>query len=576
MNDIVINMKNQLVAAILNEVADLMEIESVDFRTRAYRRAAHTVETLSEDIEDIKNERRLQELPGIGAKIAKKIEEIVDTGKLEYLENLKKEFPVDYDALIAVEGLGPRSIKQLYNELGVRNLDDLEKNAKRHRIRRLKGMGEKTEHKILINLDFARKSTGRNLIGHILPVAYEIKKDLASLDYVFRVEIAGSIRRRKETVGDIDILVTTKKPLDVMEYFSKLDLVDDVVVSGPTKSTVRLKENGIDVDLRAFEDESFGSALMYFTGSKETNVELRRIAIANGLKLNEYGVFKGDDLVAGRTEDDVFHALGMGYIEPELRENTGEIEAAIKGELPKLLNYNEIRGDLQMHTEWSDGSSAIIDMAHAAVKMGYEYIAITDHSGSLRIANGMDDKTIIKQMDEITKLNDEMDDLVILKGVETNIDSYGFPDVPDKILENMDIVIAGIHSGFNQNRTELTRRILAAMENDNVDIIAHPTGRKIQERNAYELDLERIFEASNDTKTLLEINSQMNRLDLKDMDIKIAVEHGCKMVVNTDAHSTMDLKNMELGIATARRGWAEKVNIINTMPLKKLLKFLAS
>ncbi len=567
-------MKNQLVAAILNQVADLMEIESVDFRTKAYRRAAHTVDTLSEDIEEIKNEGRLQELPGIGAKIAKKIDEIVETGKLEYLENLKKEFPVDYDALIAVEGLGPRSIKQLYNELGVKNLDDLEKNAKRHRIRRLKGMGEKTERKILVNLDFARKSTGRNLLGHILPVAEEIKEDLTILDYVLRVEIAGSIRRRKETVGDIDILVTTDKPLDVMEYFSSLDLVDDVVVKGPTKSTVRLKENGIDVDLRAFDDESFGSALMYFTGSKETNVELRRIAISKGLKLSEYGVFKGDDLLAGRTEEEVFQSLGMSYIEPELRENTGEIEAAINNELPELLNYNEILGDLQMHTEWSDGSSKIIDMAIEAEKMDYEYIAITDHSGSLRIANGMNEKNILKQMVEIENLNDEMDGFMILKGIETNIDSYGFPDVPDKILEDMDLVIAGIHSGFNQNTKELTRRIVSAMENDNVDIIAHPTGRKIQERKAYELDFEMIFETSKDTGTLLEVNGQMNRLDLKDMDIKIAVEHGCKLAVNTDAHSIPALKNMELAIATARRGWAKKEDIINTLPLKKLIKFL--
>ena len=566
-------MKNQLVAAILNQVADLMEIEAVDFRTKAYRRAAHTVETLSEDIEDIKNEGRLQELPGIGSKIAGKIDEIVETGSLEYLNNLKKEFPVDYDALMAVEGLGPRSIKQLYNELGIKNLDDLEKNAKRHRIRRLKGMGDKTEKKILINIDFARKSTGRNLLGHILPVANEIKEDLASLEYVFRVEIAGSIRRRKETVGDIDILVTTNKPNEVMEYFIGIDLVDDVVVKGPTKSTVRLKENGIDVDLRAFEDEIFGSALMYFTGSKETNVELRRIAIAKGLKLSEYGIFKGDDLVSGRTEEDLFKTLGMEYIEPELRENTGEIEAAINNKLPKLLDHNDISGDLQMHTNWSDGSANIEDMAYEAKKLGYDYIAITDHSGTLRIANGMNEKTILKQMNEINKINDEIEDFTILKGIETNIDSYGLPDVPEKILEDMDIVVAGIHSGFKQNKKELTRRIVAAMENDNINIIAHPTGRKIQERNAYELDLERIFETSNDTGTILEVNSQINRLDLKDMDIKIAIEHGCKLVINTDAHSIPELKNMELGVSTARRGWAEKGDIVNTTSLKKLLKF---
>ena len=566
-------MKNQMVASVLNQVADLMEIEAVDFRTLAYRKAAHTVENLSEDIEDIRKEGRLQELPGIGAKIAKKIEEIVDTGgSLEYLENLKKEFPVDYDALIAVEGLGPKSIKQLYNELGIKNLDDLEKNAKRHRIRRLKGMGETTERKILLNLEYARKSTGRKLLGHILPIAVKMKNELDRLDYVERVEIAGSIRRRKETVGDIDILVTTNQPLEVMAYFTGMDMVRDVVVSGPSKSTVRLKENGIDVDLRVFDDESFGSALMYFTGSKETNVALRRIAISKGLKLSEYGVFRGQKLVAGTTEEDVFKSFGMEYIEPELRENTGEVEAASLGKLPKILGYNDIVGDLQMHSEWSDGSRSIIDMANEAQKLGYEYIAITDHSGSLRIANGMDEKTMLKQMKEIDNLQDELEDIMILKGVEANIDSYGLLDVPDKILDGMDIVLAGIHSGFNQNSKELTRRILSAMENEYVNIIAHPTGRKIQERKAYELDLERIFDASKDTGTILEVNSHMNRLDLNDVNIKMAVEHGCKLAVNTDAHSPAQLNNIHLGIATARRGWAKKEDIINTLPLKRLLK----
>jgi DNA polymerase (family 10) len=567
-------MKNQLVASILNQVADLMEIDEVDFRTKAYRRAAHTVYNLSEDIEDIKNEGRLQELPGVGEKIAGKIEEIIETGSLEYLENLKKKFPVDYDALMAVEGLGPKGIKQLYRELGVKNLDDLEKNAKRHRIRRLKGMGDLTEKKILLNLEFARKSTGRNLLGHILPLAQQIKAELNGLDYVLRVEVAGSIRRRKETVGDIDILVTTSKPLEVMAYFTKMELVGDVVVSGPTKSTVRLKENGIDVDIRTFEDESFGSALMYFTGSKETNVELRRIAISMGYKLSEYGVFNGEQLIAGRTEEEVFNNLGMDYIEPELRENTGEIEAAISGKLPELVKYDDVMGDLQMHTEWSDGKSKIEDMAFMAQKMGYEYMAVTDHSGSLRIANGMNEKTITKQMNDIDNLNQKLEGFTILKGVEANIDSYGYLDVPDKILHEMDLVIAGIHSGFKQDKKELTRRILSAMDNEHVNIITHPTGRKIQEREAYELDMEGVYNASKDTGTYLEINSQMNRLDLNDTNIKRAVEHGCKLVVNTDAHSVSDLKNIELGIATARRGWAKKEDILNTLPLKKLLKIL--
>jgi len=567
-------MKNQLVSSILNEVADLMEMDSVDFRTKAYRRAAHTVEIQSEAIEDIRKEGKLMELPGVGAKIAKKIEEIIDTGSLEYLENLKREFPVDYDQLMTVEGLGPKSIRQLYQELGVKTLDDLEKQAKNHHIRRLKGMGEKTERNILINLGFARKTGGRFLLGRILPVAREIKDLLKTLEYVDRVEIAGSIRRMKETVGDIDVLVTTTKPIKVMDFFTQMEMVDDVVVSGPTKSTVRLKETGIDVDIRTFEDESFGSALMYFTGSKETNVELRRIAISLGYKLNEYGVFNSDELVAGTTEKEVFNSLGMDYVEPELRENTGEIMAAIDGTLPELVELKQIKGDLQMHTNWSDGKNSIEELALEAQKMGYEYIAITDHSTDIKSSMSRDERVIKKQMDEIDSVNRKLDGLTVLKGVEANIDSYGYLDVPDKILEEMDIVIAGIHSGFKQNKHEITRRMLAAIKNEQVNIISHPTGREIQGRRGYELEFERIFEAANDNKTMLEINSRMNRLDLNDMHIKQAVEHGVKLVVNTDAHSIKELANMELGVGTARRGWAKEKDIINTLNLKELLSYL--
>ena len=567
-------MKNQLVASILNEVADLMEMDSVDFRTKAYRRAAHTVEIQSEPIEEIRTHGKLTELPGVGAKIAKKIEEIIDTGSLEYLENLKREFPVDYDELMTVEGLGPKSIRQLYQELGVKTLDNLEKQAKNHRIRRLKGMGEKTERNILINLGFARKTGGRSLLGRILPVAREIKDLLKTLDYVDRVEIAGSIRRMKETVGDIDVLVTTTKPIEVMDFFTTMKMVDDVVVSGPTKSTVRLKESGIDVDIRTFTDESFGSALMYFTGSKETNVELRRIAISLGYKLNEYGVFDSDELVAGTTEKEVFNSLGMDYIEPELRENTGEVQAAINGTLPELVDLKEIKGDLQIHTNWSDGKNNIEELAFEAEKMGYEYIAITDHSRDLKSSKTRDEKEIKKQMDEIDNVNSKLDSLTVLKGVEANIDPYGYLDVPDKLLEDMDIVIAGIHSGFNQNKHELTRRMLAAISNEYVNIISHPTGREIHGRKGYELEFERVFEALNDNRTQLEINSRMNRLDLNEMHIKQAVERHVKMVVNTDAHSIKELANMELGVGTARRGWAKKEDIINTLNLKELLSYL--
>ncbi|AEG17910.1 DNA polymerase/3'-5' exonuclease PolX [Methanobacterium paludis] len=566
-------MKNRKVATILNRIADLLEMDGVDFRTKAYRRAAHTVEFLSRDIQDVRNEGKLEELPGIGKNLSKKIEEIIDTGSLEYYENLKKEFPVDFEALVAIEGLGPKSIKLLYDELGIKNLEDLEKAAKRHRIRRLKGMGDKKEHQIIENLKFARKTTGRTLLGQILPLAEGIKKELEKSD-VSDVEIAGSIRRMQETVGDIDILVVTDKPKQVMDYFTSMDEVGKIIVKGLLKSTIRLK-NGVQVDIRVFNEDSFGSALLYFTGSKETNIDMRKIAIRNGLKLNEYGVYMDEKQIAGKTEEEVFRKLGMQYIEPELRENRGEIEAALKGKLPKLVEYNEIMGDLQIHTKWSDGDASIQDMAQKTGKLGYEYIAVTDHTGSLKIAGGMDENGIKRQIKEIDKLNQNLDEIIVLKGVEVNIDSEGRLDVSNELLENMDIVVAALHSGFRQSREKLTGRIVSAMENEHVNIIAHPTGRKIHYRMAYELDLEKIFEVSKETGTFLEVNSQPNRLDLKDINIKRAIEEGCKLVINTDAHNLDQLSYMKLGTSTARRGWAESKDIINTLPLKKLEKLLS-
>ncbi len=567
-------MKNPKVAKILNEIADLLEMKGVKYKPVAYKKAARTVQFLSRDIEEVKEEGKLTELPGIGKNIAKKIEEIIDTGSLKYYEDLKREFPIDFESLLAVEGLGPKSIKLLHEELGIKNLDDLERMAKKHRIRKLKGMGDKTEQRILESIEFARKKTGRNLLGHILPIAENLKNELENLEAVDNVEIAGSIRRRKETIGDIDILVTTKKPKEVMDFFTSLDDVDEVIAKGRSKSTVRLKE-GIQSDLRVIKRKSFGSALMYFTGSKETNIEIRKIAIKKGFKLNEYGLFKGKKQIAGKTEQEIFQKLGMMYIEPELRENRGEVEAAMEGKIPKLIKYGELRGDLQMHTKWSDGSHTIEEMADAAKSLGHKYIAITDHTGTLRIAGGLDEEDIQAQMKEIGKLNEKIEGITILKGAEVNIKSNGELDIKDNVLRDLDIVVASIHSGFRQERKKLTNRIISAMENENVDIIAHPTGRKIQERRAYDLDLERIFEVSRETNTFLEINSYPNRLDLSDINVRRALESGCKLAINTDAHNTEHLKYIELGIATARRGWAKKGDIINTLSLKKLQRLLA-
>ena len=358
-----------------------------------------------------------------------------------------------------------------------------------------------------------------------------------------------------------------------MDAFTHLGNVDRIILQGSSKSTVRLKEN-VSCDLRVVPEKSFGSALMYFTGSKETNVELRKLSIKNGLKLNEYGLFKGEEWISGVTEETLFSELGLDYIEPELRENRGEIEAALNGELPSLIGYNEILGDLQMHSKWSDGSNSLEEMVIVAQEMGYEYIAITDHSGGLRIANGMNSNQINLQLKKIEKLNEEFEGITIFKGLEVNIDSDGKLDVDDRILNDLDIVIASIHSGFRQDWGKLTDRIISAMENEYVNIIAHPTGRKIHQRKAYELDLDKVFESSIETDTYLEVNSQPDRLDLKDVYVKKALETGCKLVINTDSHNRDSLKNIEFGIATARRGWAEKEDIINTKSLKEIKKIL--
>ncbi|MGC9516866.1 MAG: DNA polymerase/3'-5' exonuclease PolX [Methanomicrobiales archaeon] len=566
-------MDNKKVAKILYKVADYLDMEEDTFRPKAYRRAAHNIEFLSEDIVEVKEQEKLEELPGIGEAIAEKIEEIIETGSLEYLEKLKKDIPVDFDSLMAVEGLGPKTIKLLYEELGITNLDELENQAKRHKIRRLKGMGEKSEKKILENIEFARKHSSRKLLGYVLPMAHELKEKLSNLDITRNVEIAGSIRRRKETIGDIDILVITSKPENVMDFFTKMDIVENVIAKGPSKSTVRL-ETGIECDLRVFDDEMFGAALMYFTGSKELNVEMRRIALKNNQKLNEYGLFKGEKRIAGKTEEKIFNKLGMDYIEPELRENRGEVKASMEHNLPKLVEFEEIRGDLQMHSNWSDGSNSIQEMAEYAAKIGHEYIALTDHTGSLRIAGGLDEEKIQEEMKEIDKINDNLEDITILKGAEVNIDSEGNLDVKNEILQDLDIVVASIHSGFRQDRDKITNRIQMAMENENVNIIGHPTGRKIQERKAFDLKFEDIFETSIETNTFLEINSQPNRLDLRDVLVKKAIDQGCKLVINTDAHDEKQLNNINLGIATARRGWATKNDIINTLTLSELKKLL--
>lgn len=566
-------MKNLELARIFREIADLLELKEIEFKPRAYREAARTIQTLSKNIEEVAEEGKLEELPGIGKSIAAKIKEYIETNQIEEYEELKKEFPIDYEQLLSVEGLGPKTVKKLFEELDITNLDELEKAAKEKKIRLLEGMGEKSEKSILRHIDFARKDSERKLLGFILPVAEEIKNKLQQLNEVERIEIAGSIRRRKETIGDIDLVVQTTDSEPVMDYFTSMDNVVDIIAKGKSKSTVRLRE-GLDADLRIISKDAFGTAYLYFTGSLELTLELRQMAVDKDLKLSEYGLFKKDEKIAGKTEEDVLENLGLRYIEPELRENRGEIEAARNDALPDLIGYDAIRGDLQCHTTWSDGKNTIKEMVQEAKEMGYEYIAITDHTDTLRIANGLNAERIKKQISELVKINEEIEGITVLKGLEVNIDEEGNVDIEDKILKKMDVIVAGVHTGLRNKKEDLTKRIVTAMENPYVNIIAHPTGRKLLKREASDINLEEIFEISKETNTFLEINSQPNRLDISDSNAKKAIEMGCKIVINTDAHSTEQLRYMKYGIATARRAWAEPKDVLNTFSLDKLLRVI--
>jgi DNA polymerase (family 10) len=567
-------MRNLELAKIFYEIADLLDMQGVEFKPRAYEKAARVLESLEKDVAEIYQQgglRALEELPGVGKSIALKIEEFIKTGQIKDAQRLKKKCPVDIKDLTAIEGLGPKMIKVLYQKLKIKNLKGLEKAAKAGKIRKIEGFGQKSEENILQGIAFVKRTKGRFLLGLILPTVRGIIKDLEDLKEVQRVSVAGSVRRMKETIGDVDILATSDQPAKVMDFFVRMPEVVKVWAKGPTKSSVRLRE-GLDCDLRVIKKESFGAALQYFTGNKDHNIVTRRLAQNQGLKLNEYGVFKGKKRIAGRTEKEVYQAIGLPYIEPELRENAGEIEAALAGQLPKLISYNNIKGDCHCHTDWSDGSQTIEGMAKAAQKMGYQYLAITDHVGQLKIAGGLDEKRLLAQMKEIDKINKKFKNFKILKGCEVNIKKDGSLDIKDEVLAKLDVVVAAIHSSFKMDKEAMTQRLIRAMENPQVDIIAHPTGRVLFQREAYQFDFDKVLQVAKRTKTALEINAYPDRLDLRDVDIRKAIEAGVKLVISTDAHNENQLHFIELGLATARRGWAEKKDIWNTQSITDLLK----
>ncbi|MBI5332374.1 MAG: DNA polymerase/3'-5' exonuclease PolX [Candidatus Aenigmarchaeota archaeon] len=570
-------MKNEEIAKIFYDIALFLQMKDENvFKIRAYERTGQTIESLPTDIELLYKKGgidALQELPGIGRAIAEKIEELLKTGKLQTFERLKKEIPVDIDGLRRVEGIGPRKILFLYKKLGIKSVAELEKAAKQGKISRLSGFGAKSQENILKGIEFLKKTKGRYLLGHIMPLATDIENRLKQLPFVRKAVISGSFRRRKETVGDIDILAISDKPEKVMDFFVSMPEVINVYGKGKTKTMVLLN-NGIGADLRVVPEKSYAAALNYFTGSKDHNIALRRIAIHKRMKLSEYGLFKKGKNISGIDEKSLYGALGLKYIEPELRENAGEIEAAMQDKLPILIEYKSLKGDLQIQTNWTDGSNSIEEMAIAAKNYGLEYIAITDHTKTLAMINGLNEKKIAKQGKEIDILNKKLKGIKILKGAEVNILKNGKLDTKDSCLKELDIVGIAVHASFNQTKQEMTKRIITAMENEHVDILFHPTCRLIGKRPAIQLDIEKIIDIAKSTGTILEINSMPDRLDLKDEHIRMAVKAGVRLVIDTDAHSGYHFPFLELGIAQARRGWAEKKDIINAWPLKTMMKMI--
>ncbi|KKU51143.1 MAG: DNA polymerase III [Candidatus Sungbacteria bacterium RIFCSPLOWO2_01_FULL_47_32] len=574
-------MVNSELAKMLYEMALLLEMKDVPFKPRAYEHVALSVEGLEEDVKDIYKKGGTKALmagiPGVGQGIAGFIEEYIKTGRVKEYEKMKKETPVDISGLKAVEGVGPKMIKTLWQKLNVRTREDLERAARAGKIRKLEHFGKKSEEKILKGIEFLKSSGGRRILGHVLPEILTLEKMIQAFPEAERAIVAGSVRRKKETIGDIDILVVSKKPEKIMERFLEIPFILHVYGSGATKTNVKLK-NGLDADLRVVPAESFGAALNYFTGSKEHNVALRQIAIKKGYKLNEYGLYKGTKQIAGGSEEGLYKALGLRYIEPELRENTGEIEAARAGKLPELINYGELKGDLQIQTDWTDGENSMEEMAHAAIKEGLEYIAITDHTKTLAMTGGADEKKLTKQMEAIDKLNEKLKKqghaLKVLKGAEVNILKDGTLDIDDKTLAKLDVVGAAVHTHFNLSGEEQTRRIIRAMENPNLDIIFHLSTRLINKREPIEFDSDEIIQAAKRTGTILEIDAYPDRSDIKDEYIKKCVKAGVKMSIDSDAHATAHIKFLENGISQARRGWARKGDIVNAWPLQKLLSFL--
>jgi len=570
---------NSDIAQNLKQIADLLEIKGANrFRVRAYNTAARNIETATENIRDlVDQEVDLTELPGIGKDIAEKIHQLIKIGKIPALEELKQELPAGLLEMLDVEGLGPKRVKRLYEELDITNLAELQAAAQEERIRRLDGFGEKIEQKILQNIKNKSAQEKRMLLYRALEIVEPLKKYLQKIKSVSEVEVAGSYRRKKETVGDLDIIVASEQGEKVIKKFVHYEDVTRVISQGETRSSVVLR-GGLQVDLRVVEAESFGAALQYFTGNKQHNIQLRQLAIKQNCKLNEYGLFekkgKQEKAIAGASEPEIYQKLGLDFIEPELRQGQREIKAAQEKKLPHLVTVQDVKGDLQMHSQASDGAATLKAMALTCKELGYEYMAITDHSQNLKVAHGLDAKRYHEQFKKIAKLNNEIADFVILKSAEVDILKDGSLDLDEKILQEFDLVVCSIHSHFNLPEKEQTQRIIKAMQSPFFHIWGHPTGRLINSRDPYKFDWDQVLQAAKEKNCILEINAQPNRLDLDTWHARQAKEVGVKLSLGTDAHQPQGLHFMQLGVDQARRAWLEPADIVNCLPLKELKQLL--
>ncbi len=566
-------MKNAEIAEIFNEIADLMEIQGEQpFRVASYRKVARILEELSEDVETLLAEGKLGEIEGIGKGSIERIEEYIKTGKISTHQELIKKVPPGLIKLTKIPGLGPKTISLLWKEMGITDIGQLRKAINSGMIEKLPGMGAKKVEKIKKGIDFVIRSSGRTPLGIALPIANELVEELKKISGVKKAIAAGSLRRRADTIGDIDILVEADDGERVLKEFTSFRWVIEVLASGKTKASVRIKDN-IQVDVRVISKQSFGAALQYFTGSKGHNIKLRELAIKKKWKLNEYGLFDGDRQIAGADEEQIYDKLGLGYIVPELREDRGEIENSHN--LPKLIESDDIKGDLHMHTDASDGRCSVEEMIEACIARGYEYMCITDHSKSSAIAGGLDENQLGKHIASVRKIAERYEnDIAVLIGSEVDILSEGQLDYDDSVLAELDFVVASIHSGLSQPAEKITNRILKAMENKYVRLIGHPTGRLIGQREASAVDISKIIEQAKQTGTWLELNSSWQRLDLKDIHLRAAKQAGVKICINTDAHGIEQLDYIIYGIYTARRGWIEKSDIINALDRKALLDLI--